>query len=60
MMYIAVYPIAIAIRSTNVYEEQSMGIFEDDTSSEKEAQFENQTRSPLSYIAYHGESEDHD
>ena len=25
MMYIAVYPIAVSIRSTNVYEEKSMG-----------------------------------
>ncbi|KAF9476894.1 TrkH-domain-containing protein [Pholiota conissans] len=28
MMYIAVYPVALSIRSTNVYEERSMGIFE--------------------------------
>lgn len=28
MMYIAVYPIAMSIRSTNVYEERSLGIFE--------------------------------
>ncbi|KAI7938640.1 hypothetical protein MJO28_014219 [Puccinia striiformis f. sp. tritici] len=27
MMYIAVYPIAISIRATNVYEERSLGIF---------------------------------
>ncbi|KDQ09513.1 hypothetical protein BOTBODRAFT_524200 [Botryobasidium botryosum FD-172 SS1] len=27
-MYVAVYPIAISIRSTNVYEETSLGIFE--------------------------------
>lgn len=26
-MYIAVYPIAMSIRSTNVYEERSLGIF---------------------------------
>ncbi|GJJ14171.1 hypothetical protein Clacol_008432 [Clathrus columnatus] len=28
MMYIAVYPVALTIRSTNVYEEQSLGVFE--------------------------------
>ncbi|KAF9265108.1 TrkH-domain-containing protein [Marasmius fiardii PR-910] len=28
MMYIAIYPIAISIRATNSYEEQSLGVFE--------------------------------
>jgi len=28
MMYISVYPIAISIRSTNVYEERSLGVYE--------------------------------
>ncbi|KAI0078494.1 TrkH-domain-containing protein [Panus rudis PR-1116 ss-1] len=28
MMYIAVYPVALSIRSTNVYEERSLGVFE--------------------------------
>lgn len=28
MMYIAVFPVALSIRSTNVYEEKSLGIFE--------------------------------
>ncbi|KAF7351098.1 Potassium transport protein [Mycena sanguinolenta] len=27
MMYISVYPIAMSVRSTNVYEEQSLGVF---------------------------------
>lgn len=27
MMYISIYPIAISIRRTNVYEEQSLGIY---------------------------------
>lgn len=26
--YVAVYPVALSVRSTNVYEEQSLGIFE--------------------------------
>jgi hypothetical protein len=29
MMYVSVYPIAMSVRSTNVYEERSLGIFED-------------------------------
>ncbi|KIJ31257.1 hypothetical protein M422DRAFT_104826, partial [Sphaerobolus stellatus SS14] len=29
MMYISVYPIAMSVRSTNVYEERSLGIFTD-------------------------------
>ncbi|KIJ40257.1 hypothetical protein M422DRAFT_32310 [Sphaerobolus stellatus SS14] len=29
MMYIAVYPVAMTIRSTNVYEERSLGVFEE-------------------------------
>ncbi|KAF5353410.1 hypothetical protein D9756_007889 [Leucocoprinus leucothites] len=28
MMYIAIYPIAMSIRSTNVYEERSLGVYE--------------------------------
>jgi Trk-type K+ transport system membrane component len=27
MMYISVYPVAISVRRTNVYEEQSLGVF---------------------------------
>lgn len=30
MMYISVYPIAISIRRTNVYEEKSLGIYADE------------------------------
>lgn len=32
MMYIAVYPVVITMRSSNVYEERSLGIYEDDLS----------------------------
>ncbi|KAF8637169.1 hypothetical protein AX17_003073 [Amanita inopinata Kibby_2008] len=34
MMYIAVYPIAMSIRSTNVYEERSLGIYEESSTEE--------------------------
>lgn len=30
MMYISVYPIALTVRSTNVYEERSLGLMEED------------------------------
>ncbi|GBE80755.1 Low-affinity potassium transport protein [Sparassis crispa] len=32
MMYISVYPIAMSVRSTNVYEERSLGVFKEDDS----------------------------
>ncbi|KAI0776245.1 cation transport protein-domain-containing protein [Trametes elegans] len=37
MMYVSVYPIAMSVRSTNVYEEKSLGVFapEDDMSAEE-------------------------
>ncbi|TDL22995.1 hypothetical protein BD410DRAFT_820980 [Rickenella mellea] len=36
MMYISVYPIAMSVRSTNVYEERSLGVFEDESELENE------------------------
>lgn len=35
-MYISVYPIALSVRSTNVYEERSLGVFDDDNETEGE------------------------
>ncbi|KAH9889441.1 TrkH-domain-containing protein [Cubamyces lactineus] len=37
MMYVSVYPIAMSVRSTNVYEEKSLGVFasEEDLSTEE-------------------------
>lgn len=35
-MYIAVYPVALSIRSTNVYEEQSLGVWEAEPEDEDE------------------------
>ncbi|TFK50964.1 TrkH-domain-containing protein [Heliocybe sulcata] len=40
MMYVSVYPIAMSVRSTNVYEEQSLGVFEDDDESENDIDFQ--------------------
>ncbi|KAF7373247.1 Potassium transporter [Mycena sanguinolenta] len=36
MMYIAIYPVAMTIRSTNVYESQSLGVFEEPPDEEDE------------------------
>ncbi|KAJ7448435.1 potassium transporter [Mycena galericulata] len=36
MMYIAVYPVAMSIRSTNVYESESLGVFEEPPPQEDE------------------------
>ncbi|KAH8101386.1 TrkH-domain-containing protein [Cristinia sonorae] len=36
LMYIAVYPVALSIRSTNVYEEQSLGVFAAEPEDEDE------------------------
>ncbi|KAL4244289.1 TrkH Potassium Transport [Abortiporus biennis] len=36
MMYIAVYPVALSIRSTNVYEEKSLGVFASSPEEEEE------------------------
>ncbi|GAA5951506.1 hypothetical protein JCM21900_001587 [Sporobolomyces salmonicolor] len=54
MMYIAVYPIAVSIRSTNVYEEKSMGVYDEDFDDpdDVEAKFE-KTHSATQYIGYH-------
>jgi len=39
MMYISVYPIAMSVRGTNVYEEKSLGIYKDDISIDEEENF---------------------
>ncbi|GAA5876158.1 hypothetical protein JCM16303_007040 [Sporobolomyces ruberrimus] len=55
MMYIAVYPIALSIRSTNVYEEKSMGVYDEDVEQdldEAEAEFA-KNRSATQYIGFH-------
>lgn len=51
--YVAVYPIAISVRSTNVYEEKSMGVFDREENEEDAEERFNKTRSPASYIAHH-------
>ena len=50
MMYISVFPIAISVRRTNVYEEKSLGVYEG--SSEDDAD-DNTSSSPRSYVGNH-------
>jgi Trk-type K+ transport system membrane component len=38
MMYVSVFPVAISIRRTNVYEEKSLGIWVDDDEEEDQQQ----------------------
>ena len=51
MMYISVLPLAISIRRTNVYEEQSLGIYLDD--DEEASQNSRSSKGPGSYISMH-------
>jgi Trk-type K+ transport system membrane component len=59
MFQVAAYPIAISIRTTNVYEDRSLGVFEDDTESEVEDRFAaklklgDEGRVTSSYVGYH-------
>ncbi|GEM06126.1 potassiumion transporter [Rhodotorula toruloides] len=51
----SVYPIAVSIRSTNVYEEKSMGVYDEDFDEdpdEVEARF-NKSHAATKYIGYH-------
>ncbi|KAF8178668.1 cation transport protein-domain-containing protein [Mycena galopus ATCC 62051] len=57
MMYISVYPIAMSVRSTNVYEEQSLGIFRAEDPDDDEENFkptgENRAMVWSRYLAMH-------
>lgn len=50
MMYISVFPIAISIRRTNVYEEKSLGMYDPGHTPEDHAE---QEASALSYVGTH-------
>ena len=39
MMYVSVFPIAISVRRTNVYEEKSLGIYASENEDEKEPSY---------------------
>ncbi|KAM0394968.1 hypothetical protein ACHAQC_004806 [Fusarium culmorum] len=48
MMYISIFPIAISIRRTNVYEEKSLGVY-----SSKKDDDEEESASALNYVGTH-------
>lgn len=50
MMYISVFPIAISIRKTNVYEEKSLGVYWDKKDDGDE---EGNDANPVSYVSQH-------
>jgi Trk-type K+ transport system membrane component len=60
-MYISVYPIAMSVRATNVYEERSLGVFDNDSddSDEEEEEEELARKDPNKvvgwsrYLAFH-------
>ncbi|KAL7423539.1 hypothetical protein Q5752_001119 [Cryptotrichosporon argae] len=54
LMYVAIYPIAMSIRSTNVYEERSLGIYEHEHEFAEEPVFQGRRREVFSkYFAWH-------
>ncbi|KAG8784293.1 low affinity potassium transporter [Serendipita sp. 397] len=61
MMYIAPYPIALALRSTNVYQDRSLGVYEEEEDSDEEEEKEEElakehkSRPSVwgSYLAWH-------
>ncbi|EJD07960.1 uncharacterized protein FOMMEDRAFT_164765 [Fomitiporia mediterranea MF3/22] len=40
MMYVSIYPVALSIRATNVYEEKSLGVYEEEDEEDVESQLE--------------------
>ncbi|PHH52231.1 Potassium transport protein 2 [Ceratocystis fimbriata CBS 114723] len=56
MMYISVYPIAISIRGTNVYEERSLGVYEsiyESIYNEDEEEEKKKEDAEVSYVGTH-------
>lgn len=50
MMYISIFPIAISVRRTNVYEEDSLGIYQDNNADDDD---NNNQAGALSYVGAH-------
>lgn len=48
--YISVYPVALSVRSTNVYEERSLGLFDD----EEEEEFQTDEKGAQAVAKYLG------
>ncbi|KAF4121261.1 Trk-type K+ transport system, membrane component [Geosmithia morbida] len=54
MMYISVFPVAISIRRTNVYEENSLGIYPKKEDEEEEEEDDDSNASnTVSYVSHH-------
>ncbi|GAA6010211.1 hypothetical protein JCM11491_005393 [Sporobolomyces phaffii] len=54
MMYLSAYPIAISVRSSNTYEDQSVAVHETEADEEEiEASFHRENRPASAYIAQH-------
>ncbi|EJD53027.1 TrkH-domain-containing protein [Auricularia subglabra TFB-10046 SS5] len=54
MMYIAVFPVAMALRSTNVYEEKSLGIYQAEEEEEPSLDGETKDREAVGkYLGWH-------
>lgn len=51
IQYISVYPVALSVRSTNVYEERSLGLFNED---EEEEEFETNEKGAQAVAKYLG------
>lgn len=50
MMYIAVFPIAMSVRSSNTYEERTLGIYQEDQDPDG-------TQGPLAYLTRHARNQ---
>ncbi|OCF73744.1 potassium ion transporter [Kwoniella mangroviensis CBS 8886] len=54
MMYVSVYPIALSVRATNVYEEKSLGLFGEEDDDEYGAEGEGEgAQAVAKYIGWH-------
>ncbi|WVQ71233.1 hypothetical protein IAR50_000758 [Cryptococcus sp. DSM 104548] len=53
MMYISVYPIALSVRATNVYEEKSLGLFDEDVEDDDVSEEGEGAQAVAKYIGWH-------
>jgi len=50
--YISVYPVALSVRATNVYEERSLGLFNDEDDSDYETTDEKGAQAVAKYLGW--------
>ncbi|ODO12037.1 hypothetical protein I350_00821 [Cryptococcus amylolentus CBS 6273] len=53
MMYISVYPIALSVRATNVYEEKSLGLFDEEVEDDDVSEEGEGAQAVAKYIGWH-------